>query len=347
VIPFSPERAGGLPSGSQLVRRYQALTVISSIVSLSLISGYLVALLSLTSGQWRSFFGFVGVMAPALTLAQWWFIDPRLWKPMRAYLDQREQPDLSHEVRREAFAAVVHFPRYTFFWGHLWYWLGAAVLAAWLKGFAGITAYSALVIVTAGFTGGFVGMLFHAFATKALLTPLREGLAAELPSGEERGDLVRRLSLRTKLILSVSSVTLVVVLFAIFLAQVRASRSIEQFAVRYEADLAAKVAPDLEGSVAEIDVSEEAKPFEVSFLLVDPEAREIVDGDSNALSPFELEAIRESIEIEPLATAGASTPPRSSRGRPCGTAGSSWPTRRPTSWPRARAAWGSPSRRCC
>ena len=74
----------------------------------------------------------------------------------------------------------IHFPRFTFFWGHFWYWFGGLLLALYLKAFAGITPYSALVIATAAFTGGFVGMLFHAFATKALLTPLREGTAPRI-----------------------------------------------------------------------------------------------------------------------------------------------------------------------
>jgi methyl-accepting chemotaxis protein len=288
-----------VPTGTALFRRYQMLTGVTSTLSLSLISGYLMALLALTPGQWRTFFLFVGAMTPVFVLAQWLLIDPRLWRPMRRYLDGRDD-GVDDEVRREAFSAVVHFPRFTFFWGHFWYWFGGLLLAGYLVSLAGVTTYSALVIATAAFTGGFVGMLFHAFATKALLTPLREVLAAELPDGEERHGLIRHLSLRTKLIVSVTSVTVVVVLFAIFLAQVRASRSIELFAVRWQSNVLARVAPDVDQSVDEIDLSQEAQPFAISFAILDPEVREIVDGDPEALTPFEIAVVRESIEVEPF-----------------------------------------------
>jgi len=288
-----------MPTGAALFRRYQMLTGVTSTLSLSVVSAYLVSLLALTPGQWKTFFLFVGAMTPAFVLCQWLFLDPRLWRPMRRYLDGRDE-GVSDEVRREAFAAVVHFPRFTFFWGHFWYWFGGVLLAVYLVRFGGITAYSSGVIFTASFTGGFVGMLFHAFATKALLTPVRETLAAELPDGDERRSLIRHLSLRTKLIVSVTSVTVVVVLFAIFLAQVRASRSIELFAVRWQSNLLARVAPDVEHSVDEIDLSAEAQPFDVAFVILDAEVREIIDGDPEALSPFEIAVVRDSVEVEPF-----------------------------------------------
>jgi methyl-accepting chemotaxis protein len=291
-----PRAVAELGSGAALHRRYQMLTAISSTLSLGLISGYLMALLSLTSGQWKSFFGFVGVMSPIFILCQWLLIDVRMWRPMKAYLDGRETGGVSESLRREAFAAAVHFPRYTFLWGHLWYWVGGVLLAGWLMWRSDVTGYTALVIGTAGFTGGFVGMLFHAFATKALLAPLREALAAELPDAELRQGLIRRLSLRTKLIVSVSSVTIVVVLFAIFLAQVRATRSIELFAVRFQSNLLARVAPDVEDSIDEIDLSDLPLPFEVRFALVDAAGERIVDGAPDALGATDLEAIRASVE---------------------------------------------------
>ncbi|MBW2446957.1 MAG: hypothetical protein JRG83_13640 [Deltaproteobacteria bacterium] len=289
-----------LPTGAQLQRRYQMLTAMTSVLSLALITGYLWALLSLTPGQWKSFLLFLAVLSPVVTVTQFWFVDPRLWKPMRRYLDERDTGDVSDALRREAFAATVHFPRYTFFWGLLWYWVAGIASALWLVSSAGVTAYSAVMIATAAITGGFVGMLFHAFATKARLTQVREVLASELPDVDERGELIRHLSLRAKLIISVTSVTVVVVLFAIFLAQVRAARSIELFAVRYESNLLARVAPDLEDSIEEIDLSDEADIFEVSFLILNEEADEIIDGDPEAITPFEMDVIRDSLDVEPI-----------------------------------------------
>jgi len=288
-----------IPTGKRLSRHYRLLTGVSSALSLSLISGYLFSLLALTPGQWKLFLGFVAVIAPLFTLCQWLFVDPRLWRPIRRYLEERDE-GVDDELRREAFAAALHFPRHTFLWGHFWYWFGGLLLSVWLMTFAGVTGYSALVIATAAFTGGFVGMLFHAFATKAILTPVREALASELPDGDERRNLIRHVSLRTKLIVSVTSVTVVVVLFAIFLAQVRASRSIELFAVRWQANVLARVAPDVDRSVEEIDLSFEAQPFDVAFVILDDEVREIVDGDPGALSSFEISVVRDLVEVEPF-----------------------------------------------
>jgi len=287
--------SGGLPSGRALRRRYQGLMIASSALALGLISGYLVALLSLTTDQWRAFFGFVGVVAPVAVAVQWWGLDPRLWNPIRRYLDARAQGDASGELCREAFVAAVHCPRYAFGSGILWYGGGGAALAAWLWAFSGITAYSVLVITTAGVTGGFVGILFHAFATKRLLAPVREALATDLDDPDVRNGLVRRLTLRTKLIVSVTGVTLVVVLFAIFLAQVRASRSIERFAVRHQALLLARLVPQTGDVLARLPVTEEAAALGIGFVLVDASGR-IVDGPEDALTDLELRVMRDALD---------------------------------------------------
>ena len=171
-----------LPTGTQLRRRYQILTAGTSVVSLGVISGYLMALLSLTSEQWTAFFWFVGTVAPGLTVIQWIAIDPPLWNPLRAYLDARAAGEADDEQRREAFSAVVYLPRHSASWGFFWYALGGNALAVTLWAFFGITGYSAVVIGTASITGGFVGVLFHGFSSKSMLTPI---------------SLVRRVSRRT------------------------------------------------------------------------------------------------------------------------------------------------------
>jgi methyl-accepting chemotaxis protein len=293
-------QSGALPTGAQLYRRYQLLTGLSSVLSLGLISGYLIALLELTPAQWRTFFWFVAVVAPLLTAIQWLLVDPPVWRPMRAYLDGCGEGAVDGELCQRAFASTVYFPRYTFFWGLSWYSLGGAALAAWLYGLSGITGYSAWVITTAAVTGGFVGILFHAFAAKSMLRPLRETLAGEIRDPDVRERLIRRLTLRTKLIGSVTAVTLVVVMFAIFLAQSRASRNIELFVVRHQAQLLAVAAPDLDDSLDEIQPTQALEGLEIGFLLLDPEAAAVVDGPSDVLSWFELQTIREAIELEPF-----------------------------------------------
>lgn len=289
-----------LPGGTQLRRRYQLLTGVTSAISLGVISGYLLSLLSLTAGQWRSFFWLLGVLAPIALFVQWMWVDPPLWGPIRAYLDARRVGEVDDDLRRRAFSATLYFPLFTSFWGIFWYVFGGSLLAILLWRVSGVTGYSVAIIITASVTGGFVGILFHAFAAKALLTPLREQLAGELTDPEAREGMIHRLSLRTKLIGSVTGVTLVVVLFSIFLAQVRASRSIELMTVRHQGILLARIAPDLESSLAEIQITEETEALGIEFLLVDPETARVVEGPPDLLTAFELETLRDAIEVEPF-----------------------------------------------
>lgn len=296
----APADPDALPGGATLRRRYQLVTGVSSVLSLGLISAYLMALLSLTPSQWRDFFLFVGVAAPLLTVVQWLLVDPRMWNPIRRYLDARRQGGADDAIRREAFAAAVHFPRYAFGWGLLWYGGGGALLAAWLHVVSGITLYSALVITTAGITGGFIGILFHAFAAKSLLAPAREALAAEIDDPEAREGLIRRLPLRTKLIASVTAVTLVVVLFAIFLAQVRAGRSIERFAVAHQALLLGRLAPQVGATLEGLAHDREAAALSVDFVIVDEAVERVIDGPGDALTEFELKVMRDALAVEPF-----------------------------------------------
>ncbi len=288
-----------LPSGRQLRKRHVVTTLLTSVLSLALISGYLVALLSLTPGQWEVFFTALFVLVPLILALQWAVIDRAIWTPVEAYLDAAPEARTT-ELCREAFRAVVHLPRYMGTWGLFWYGAGGAVLTLWVVVGGGITAYAASIIMTAAITGGFVGVLFSFFSAKVLLAPTREHLASELPDLADRASLIRGLSLRKKVIGAVTGVTLVVVVFAIFLAQVRASRSIETATLRIQNVVLARAAEDFENSLSEVDVTEEMRALDIQFLLLDPKTGGVFEGRPDALSAFEVEAVRQALELEPF-----------------------------------------------
>jgi hypothetical protein len=66
--------------------------------------------------------------------------------------------------------------------------------------------------------------IFHYYIVKRILEPVRETLARDAGEANERCALVRRVPLVRKLLVSVTGVTLVLVLFGIFVAEIGSAR---------------------------------------------------------------------------------------------------------------------------
>jgi methyl-accepting chemotaxis protein len=212
----------GLPTRREFLLRSVALTSVVSTLGVALMALYLAALLRLPGEQWWAFLQAVGVAFAALFTSVY-LVNLWLFRPV---LDFLGAPESAGEERvRDAFRRVTALPPLTFVTGEAWWVLGAAAVALateWLA--PAFSAWGAGILIAAGTSGGLVVMIFHYFLNKRQLAPLRLDLARRVGAPERRAELSAQVGLRTKLLVSVTGVTLVVVVFTLLLADSLARR---------------------------------------------------------------------------------------------------------------------------
>ena len=211
-----------LPTRKEFLLRSVALTSVVSTLGVALMALYLAALLRLPGEQWATFVRAVGV-AFAVLFATVYAVNLKLFAPLVEFLGGAETA--SDELVRRAFRRVTLLPSLTFVAGEAWWVLGALAVAlatGWLA--PAFSAWAAGIVIAAGTSGGLVVMIFHYFLNKRQLAPVRLALARRLGAPELREGLAARVGLRTKLLVSVTGVTLVVVVFTLLLADSLARR---------------------------------------------------------------------------------------------------------------------------
>jgi len=285
-----------LPTGRALRGRLIALSGVVSLVTTVLISLYLLALLHLSREEWTGFGVITGVLLVVLFVAVN-VVNKHLYDPFLRYLDQRTRGEGDEQGLHEAFRSLMDLPRRNVVWGLFWWVFGGCLVAGCMRlRFDTFGAFSGGVMIAAASTGGLVSVIFLYFMLRRLLAPVAEGLANEIPDPAIRQSLVTPVPLALKLRVAITGTTLVTVIFAVFLAQERASRPIEAFACRAESELLATLAPRFarEGSAllaAALPV--ERRGPAPRLVLLDPEAKAVVQGPADALLSGELRAIRE------------------------------------------------------
>jgi methyl-accepting chemotaxis protein len=215
----------GVPSRRSFLIRTHAVALAVSVTGVVIMALYLAALLRMTPEQWSRF---VGVVAGAFALL---FLgvnlaNLRIFAPILGALDGWETAD--EAALRSAYRRVAQLPGLTFCVGEAWWLLGGiGVVAAMALLAPGFRWGQALVMVLAAVSGGLVVMIFHYFVQKRELTDLRVALARRLGRPAAREALIQPVGIRTKLLVAVTGVTLVVVVFTLLLADVQAQRPLE------------------------------------------------------------------------------------------------------------------------
>jgi methyl-accepting chemotaxis protein len=280
-----------LPSGGELVRGLVVRTSVFVVAAIGVISLYLAGLLQLSTPQWQAFAEIVAVtlavIFPAMVLAH-----ARVFRTLKRCLDRRAAGTASREDLRAGFAVVSDFPRYWFAWGVAWWAFGGTLVAGlmWLR-LDDFGAFEAGVFVAATVSAAFVTDLYYYHAMKRALEPVRLALAADLGDPDERAPLVRRVSVRTKLLVAMTSLILVTSVYAGFLAHARSERSIEALALAGQHRLLDALA---RGELTLEAARVEAARYGVAdtIALVDAGGAAVLDGDATALAPGDLAHLR-------------------------------------------------------
>ncbi|MGH0032138.1 MAG: HAMP domain-containing protein, partial [Myxococcota bacterium] len=288
------------PAGQETGRRYQARVLaasgVMSLVTVVLISLYLMALLRFTTDQWIRFGWIVAGLFVVLFVAQAKVHDA-IWRPLVRCLDRRREGTATPEDLREGFRAISDLPARMFLWSEFWWGLGAVLVAGGMALFTeGFRPLSGVAMIVSALSGGFVMGLIHYFVLKRMLGEMRHALAQEIGDPEIRSGLVRRVPVGQKLIVTVTGTTALVVLFASLLSSVSAGRSLEASAVTMKRRLLEHIAGDF-AARGEVAIAEGAK------VAVDLGIAESLsafgregpgeDEAGTGLSPAELSAIRQ------------------------------------------------------
>ncbi|MBW2229950.1 MAG: methyl-accepting chemotaxis protein [Deltaproteobacteria bacterium] len=207
--------------------RYVSRSLAVSLVTLIFISGYLASLLDLSALEWGWFGKLLLLLFPALFVVTQ-VLNSKLLAPILAYLTKAEHSDPGPEALRAAFRGVSHLPLSMFSSGLVWWTLGGGLVATgmWLR-FREIPAYALIIMCLAATSGGFIASTFHYFINKEMCRELLGALAARMPDRNERREHTASVTLRQKLMVSITGVCLVIVVFAMFLSLVRSGRPIE------------------------------------------------------------------------------------------------------------------------
>ncbi len=263
-----------LPTGRGIYLRMHLLTCLVPLPALGVLLACLYSLLELTPEQWLWFLGMVcaytAVFSGPIMVYQ-----RRSVAAIAVWLDRREQPDLAPEIPQAAFAASMRFPLRCSVVGML-NWL----LPTWIITLAmdlrweRWSLFDSSVVLFSGLAAGFLAGSFLLLLCKHAIAPVRNALAVALSDPALRRSLVAPLSLRTKLLVCVTGVSIMPVIFAVLLAHSEATRSLRGFTILWQdavlADAREKVAAGENPTQATTGALRLPVPIEIA--LVDLEA---------------------------------------------------------------------------
>ncbi|MBW2289608.1 MAG: hypothetical protein JRG90_17530 [Deltaproteobacteria bacterium] len=273
-----------LPTGRSFIQRILAYTGIYAALACVVISLYLFGLLRLTTQQWQGFFQIVAgvfvLIFPAMNL-----VHRRVLRRIQRCLDQLAAGSPHPAQLQRGFAAIADFPRYWFVWGLMWWGLGGAAVggAMWLR-YDDFTLRSALVILCATISAAFITDIYYYLTVKRFLAPARAALAAEIGAPQLRAPLIRRVSLRTKLMAATTSVIVVTAVFASLLSQVRSERAVESQTLQLQQRVLAALILRPEFSYTDAAAELRALGQPVELILLDASTRRLIAGNPEALS---------------------------------------------------------------
>ena len=279
----------------QFFIRVVGLSGLASLATIGIVTVYLVTLLRLPVEHWREFAYVVACLFPVLfTLVT--LVNGRIMAPIIAFLAADERGEASEEQLRVAFQNLSNQPVWMSVAGVFWWTVGGLLVAGWMKlRFASFGWFPFGVMSMSAVTGGAVTTTFLFFLMKRAFRETVADMAARMGDSAARRDLVWRVPLRRKLIVSITTVTFAVVVFSMFLAIVRSSQSLEQNATRIQSSFLRSVVTAVEsgGPAAVSALREEARKLSVAqkLVIVDRETGELVAGEREDLFPEELSQV--------------------------------------------------------
>jgi methyl-accepting chemotaxis protein len=285
-------------SGSAFRRRLMIGNALLQVCAGAVVGLYLVALLQLTSEQWREFLFGTVVFAGVCALVETWILS-RVDRAVVACIDAQVGGAAHQELFRRGFEAVMDLPRRMFFATQIAWLIAAITIPGWmmlrLDDFSGIQ--SPLIAVVA-LMGGFVAGIFLFFVVKRLVAPLRDHWARELADATERQGLIRRLTLSRKLGIAVSGVMVSTVFATALLSYSLSFRPIEAYSTRVQAGYVARMAQRIVGPADPLLdlVKEDLDELGIAgqLAVVELSSGRIVAGPPEALTATELRWIADS-----------------------------------------------------
>jgi len=285
----------GLPSGAQFRRSIVAMTTPASLLAVGLMSAYLMALLRLPAEQWSSFRWIVSVLFLILIVAVN-LLERSRDARIAAGLDRLREGRASPDDVRHAFRDIVDLPRQVFIRGIAWWLVGGALVAVAMRAcHDDFRLFSGAVMIAAAGSGGLIQLIFLYFLLRRQFEPIRDAFAAQIPDPSQREPLITTVTLGRKLRITLMGVTLMTVVFVMFLAVTRAQRSIDSFAKGEQTTLLQGIlaAPASERAAAIESARREAVRFGFGsdLLVMDEKAEVLLQGTPHALSPSELRVV--------------------------------------------------------
>ncbi|MEN8183185.1 MAG: methyl-accepting chemotaxis protein, partial [Myxococcota bacterium] len=239
---------GALPKPAAFERGLVGVQAAVGFASAAIVVLYLMVLLRLTPEQWRVFAWIIAGYALAAAVVSE-VVSRRARRPIVDWLTARARAGETTGLEREAFAALMDFPRQAFLLAFANYVVAGLVIGGGLKlCFPDLPTVSAGVIVAATTTAGFAMNALYFFFVKRRLHPLRRALVELLPDPDDRDVLVQPLSLSTKLLLSLTGVAVSTVLFSVLLAENHAKRPMLRQTAQFQERYLSRAASQLAGA---------------------------------------------------------------------------------------------------
>jgi len=217
----------GTARGLQL--RFTAVTVVSALFNIAVISAFLNRMLDWDTPVWRLFFAAVAGWTVVLTI-----LLQRMQRTRAAlsrWLDARAAGRASVADDRAAFAAATGVTREVILNSFLLWPAGAAAVGLTLKVLTPAVTWSdVLALIVAGALGGAVSLPAVAFLFKRETEPLRRHLARRVIDPDERAAAVSRLPIGWKLQGTVLVTTVIPVVAMITLFHQQLGGSLAEFA---------------------------------------------------------------------------------------------------------------------
>jgi hypothetical protein len=267
-----------IPSPGAFQRGLVGVQAAVGFASAAVVVVYLMALLRLTPEQWRLFAWIIAGYAVAGTVFSE-LVSGRARRPIVDWLSAHSRGEPTAGLARDAFAALIDFPRRAFLLAFANYVAAGLIIGGGMKlGFSDLPAVSVMVIVAAATTAGLAMNALFFFVVKHRLGELQRALVAELPDPSDREVLVRGLPLSTKLLISLSGVAVSTVLFSVFLAEAHARQPLLRQSAELQQRYLARVAPrfSMPGGVEVDRLGSEAVELGIAsrLLVVAPDAQE-------------------------------------------------------------------------